>query len=159
MRTVDAFVLQLDQTWDHDFESIDRVLDGVTEAEATWAGAAWAEVEPEAGWPAPGTIAWQVAHLAYYKSYYARCVLHAVGRGPEPTVARAPAASFAEEREGLAAAHAEQRAAIASLSDDDLDRPVIDGPPLADFLATTIRHDAWHAGQIAVIRRLRRASR
>lgn len=159
MRAVDAFLLQLDQTWDHDFESLDRVLDGVTEAEAAWAGPAWAEVEPENGWPAPGTIAWLVAHLAHYKTYYARCVLHAVGRGPEPEEVRAPAASFAEERERLAAAHAAQRAAIADLADAELDLPVVHGPPLAEFLATTVRHDAWHAGQIAVIRRLRRTGR
>ncbi|MHC4861399.1 MAG: DinB family protein, partial [Planctomycetota bacterium] len=127
-----------------------------SEGEAVWQGAAWHGVEREEGWPAPGTIAWQVAHVAHCKTYYARCMLHAIERGPEPEVIRDPAASFAEERERLWAAHQAQRSALVSVDDGDLEKPVVNGASLAEFLSTTIRHDIWHAGQIAVIRRLYR---
>lgn len=154
MTAVAAYLQQLDQAWSHKWESLRGVLDGVTEEEAAWQAPCYASEPPEEGWPLPGTIRWQVAHLAHCKRYYAACVRArgAPGRPPDPV--RAPTASFAEDLRALEAAHADQRAAIAECGDTDLDTKVNGAAPLSEFLASTIRHDTWHGGQIAVARRL-----
>ena len=39
----------------------------------------------------------------------------------------------------------------------DLATVVERGMPLSEYLAMAIRHDTWHAGQMALVRRLYRA--
>ena len=48
------------------------------------------------------------------------------------------------------------RREIEQLTPDDLALRANENMPLDEFLAMTIRHDTWHAGQIAVVRRLYR---
>jgi hypothetical protein len=50
----------------------------------------------------------------------------------------------------------ELRAEIARIDDADLTAPCRAAMTLDEFLLRVIRHEAWHAGQIAVIRRLYR---
>lgn len=106
----------------------------------------------KSGWPRPGTIHWHVAHLEACKREYTAAML-SQGPGGQGEAA-APATTFAEAVERLARAHAAQREVIRSLSEGDLTRLVQDGMRLDEFLASTIRHDTWHAAQIAVVRRL-----
>jgi uncharacterized damage-inducible protein DinB len=154
MRAIDLILRHFDDAWSHRWESLSSALDGVTEDEAAYQAPCYAADPAEAGWPPPGTIAWQVAHLAHCKRYYGR-VLRSVGRGPRPEVApRIPRASFADERAALDAAHAAQRSAIADLDDEALDADAGGGMTVGEFLAGCLRHDTWHAGQIAVARRL-----
>ena len=70
MTGIDTFLLQFDHAWGHDFESLAAALDGVTEEEAAWQAPAYAGAEREDGWPPPGSIHWQVAHVAHCKRYY-----------------------------------------------------------------------------------------
>ena len=150
-----AYLQQLDDTWGHAYESLVSILEGVDEPEAYWQAPCYAAEAAEDGWPAPGTIAWQVAHLAHCKRYYT--LVYPALDVPSPAVpARRPLASYADERAALDAAHAAQREAIAQVDDANLERKAGDNMPLGEFIAMTARHDAWHAGQIAVVRRLYR---
>ena len=154
MRAIDAFLLQLDGAWDHSWESLWSTLDGITEEEADWQAPCYRDEKAEPGWPLAGTVHWHVAHLAYYKHYYTACLRHRGQDGEVPVDPQDPRASFAESVERLRQAHEAQRDVVASLQDADLTLTVENGVPVAEYLATVFRHDAWHAAQIAVARRL-----
>src|SRR5437764_8446620 len=51
------------------------------------------------------------------------------------------------------------RTEIERLSDADLDAPCVREMSVAKFLRMVVRHEVWHAGQVAVIRRLYRLRR
>ena len=150
-----AYLRIFDDAWSHDWESMGAVLDGVTEEEARYQAPCYAGEEPEKDWPAPGSIWWQVAHVRHCKAYYT-VLIEQRGAEPErpPVPPFAPSPDFAAARRALEDAHAAQRVAIAALTDADLALKVGNGMVLPEFLAMAIRHDTWHAGQIAVARRL-----
>ena len=78
-------------------------VDGVTEEEAAWQAACYAADDREEGWPAPGTVAWQAAHVAHCKRYYTR-ILERVGEADPPEAEPwTPLATYAEIRAALAA--------------------------------------------------------
>ena len=158
MQALDVHLAALDDAWSHEWESLSTVLEGVGEEEARRQAPAYAAQALEEGWPPEGTILWHVAHLAHCKRYYAgivRARAQATAPESEPRVALP---DFGAERAALEAAHAEQRAAYASIGDDDLTLEACGKMPLGEFLSMTIRHDAWHAAQIAVLRRLHRTA-
>ncbi|MHC4937831.1 MAG: DinB family protein [Planctomycetota bacterium] len=148
MRALDVFLRQFDHAWHHEWESLCPLLDNVSEDEAAWQASAYRGIEREEGWPPPGSIHWHVAHLADCKRGYTAILLDAEDRPGTP------AASFAESFRDLQEAHAAQREAICSIKEEDLDRPLRNGVSIAEFLTSTIRHDTWHAGQVAAARRL-----
>ena len=156
MSELAAFLRQFDDATSHAFESFDDVLHGVTEDEAFFQHAAYAAEEREEGWPPPGSVAWQVAHVAHCKRYYTEILRRAGESDPPEVTPWTPVATFAELRSALASAHAAQRAAMEALGDDRLDVVAGNGMTFREFLSMTIRHDTWHAGQIAVARRLHR---
>ena len=159
MRAVEAFLLHFDHAWDHRWESLTQVLVGVDEVEAAWQALGYADVEREAGWPSPGTVHGQVAHIAHCKRYYALMISQRDHSGRPPAPPRTPDLTYAQEVAELQAAHAAQRAALATLTDADLDGRVGNAMGVAEFVAMCTRHDAWHAAQIAVARRLYRTRR
>ena len=154
MSASSAYLQFFDDAWSHAYESLAGGIEGVTEAEASWQAPAYASVAREEGWPAPGTIAWHVAHLTHCKRYYADVIRRrAEAESPEPRPWATPA-TFDALVGLLKEAHAEQRTAIEALEDDDLEVVIEGDRRLADFLSATIRHDIWHAAQIAMARRL-----
>ena len=159
MRAVDVLLLSFDHAWAHRWESFAAVLDGVHPDEAGWQAPAYGDAEVEARWPLPGSIHWQVAHTAHCKRHYAELLTQRdrAGRPPEPV--REQALTFDEDLALLRHVHARQREAIAALTDADLDGRVGNAMNVAEFIAMTIRHDVWHASQIAVARRLYRNRR
>jgi hypothetical protein len=68
-----------------------------------------------------------------------------------------PRATYGEDRAQLEDAHAWMRRELAAIPADELGARLNGETPAVDFLAAAIRHDAWHAGQIIVARRLYRA--
>ena len=153
MQAIEAFLLQLDGAWNHAWESVESALAGITAEEAVWQAPCYRNEPSEPGSPPAGTVHWHVAHLAYFKRYYAECVRHR-GAGETVSIEDEPRATFAESLERLKQAHRTQREVVASLQEQDLAATVENGSSVAEFLATTFRHDAWHAAQIAVARRL-----
>ena len=154
MDPVAVHLSHLDDAWAHKWESLTGVLAGVTEDEAAWQAPCYAKDEREDAWPAPGSIRWQVAHIAHCKRHYAECIR----RRGEPTSpadpVRVPTHSYAQDRTELETAHADERAAIAACVGADFELKLFNAMPLGEFLAMVIRHDVWHASQIAVARRL-----
>ncbi len=157
MKELDVYLAAFDDAWSHKWESLQVVLGGVSDNEASWQARCYAGEKAEDGWPLPGTILWQVAHIAHCKRHYA-AIIRARASARAPDIApRRVLEDFAAEHESLVTAHAEQRGAIVGIGDDDLSAVVCGMRPLGEFLAMTIRHDSWHAAQIAVARRLYRA--
>jgi len=151
---IDAFLRALDDAWAHDWESIQTVLRSVGEEEAAYQAPCYRGVKQDAGWPLPGTILWQIAHLAWAKEHYAECLRHRREPKSPKEHERRPAGSLAEELLALKVAHANERAEVAACADAELGERVGGRMLLAEFLSLVARHDAWHASQIAVARRL-----
>ncbi len=154
MAVIQTLLAQMRDAWAQRWESIESALAGVTPEEADYQAPCYRDEPPEEGWPPPGTIRWQVAHLTRCKRHFGECVRRR-GRGPAPEPGpRTPTASFERELAELRAAHEAQCAAIAECADADLGLPTGHGSTLEGFLAMSVRHDVWHAAQIVVARRL-----
>lgn len=156
MNNIDVLLAAFDEAWGHEWESLEAVLGGLTEAEASWQSAAYAGETQEEGWPPEGTILWQLAHLAHCKRYYAAMIGARAEASPPEVEPRTPQEGLAAALGALESAHKEQRAAIVAIGDDDLAAPTCGKMPLGEFLRMGTRHDAWHGAQIAVLRRLYR---
>ena len=159
MRAVDVFLLSFDHAWAHKWESLSGVLDGVHPDEASWQAPPYGDAEVEPGWPLPGSIHWQVAHVVHCKRHYTDFLTQRDRAGRPPQPERTPGLTWDEELAGLKHAHTRQRDAMASLTDADLGTRVGNAMTVAEFLSMCIRHDVWHAAQIAVARRLYRNRR
>lgn len=157
MTAIAAYLGMFDDAWEHKWESLSVVLKGVSEEEAAWQASCYQKEVDGKEWPLPGSIAGQVAHLAWCKAEYTGQI-RSRGGGKEPAQPeRLPCASFAEEMRRFEEVHRAQRGAIAELTDADLELKTASGQPLVEYLSMIIRHDIWHAGQIAVARRLYRS--
>lgn len=138
------------------WDSFLSVLDGVDEEMAHWVPGAYSfDLLNEEGWPANGSILWFGNHILACKTGYLHTVCAMDGPLPEPEYA------FVTDLAGLRAAavalHASFIACLAGLPDARFADPVdTGGTSLADHLSNAIRHEAWHSGQMAVIRRLYR---
>ena len=161
MRAVDVFLRQIDDGWEHAWESLVPTLSGITEAEAAWQAPCYRDEPAQPGLPPPGTIHGQIHHMAECTRYYT-AQLENRGPGGEQAensrVEPLPLASFPETWKRLQEIHGTRRELVASLPDADLDLRVRNGMTVAEYLTGTIRHDIWHAAQIAVARRLWRVS-
>jgi hypothetical protein len=149
-----VFLTMFDDAWSHSWESLASALEGVTEEEAAHVPAMYMGETPEAGWPAPGSILWQMAHLRHCKAYYTALIEQ---RGETPGQ---PDAKDFEGVDGLHAGlealrevHARQRGVLVGLGPIDMGLKVGNGMLLPEFLSMIIRHDIWHASQVALARR------
>jgi DinB superfamily len=153
------YLLQMfDDNWSHKCESLHSVLHDVTSEESLWRDPAYASEPRIAGLPEPGTIRWQVAHLEHCARHYTqilrdRPVVH------EPPTPPLGTADLPELIHRLEEARRLLREEIERLSEVDLDSPCARGMSVAEFVRMAIRHEAWHAGQLVILRRLYRQRR
>ena len=105
------------------------------------------------GLPVPGTIRWHVAHLEHCARHYAE-ILRNRPLAYEPATPSPGITDLAELINRLERARRLLREQIQRLSDMDLDAPYERGMNVGEFVLMVIRHETWHAGQIAVVRRL-----
>lgn len=159
MRALDVLLLSFDHAWAHRWESLSTALDGVHPEEAVWQAPAYGDAEIEAGWPLPGSVHWHVAHVGHCKRHYADLLAQRDRSGRPAQPAREGALTYDQDLALLRQAHARQRDGISALTDADLDLRLGNAMTVAEFLAMCVRHDAWHASQIAVARRLYRNRR
>ncbi|WP_145946683.1 DinB family protein [Paenibacillus sp. Y412MC10] len=144
------------QRWDECFDQeswyppLVPALDGVTAEEAVW--------KPEG--EAVNTIWENVNHLLYYKEYYLQRM-----RGEEPDgKASSNDETFRNVEDGdeawqktvdrLKRVHGEIRNFLSGLSDSELNAPFRDRP-LSGLIHSLMVHDAYHTGQIILLRKLR----
>jgi uncharacterized damage-inducible protein DinB len=159
--SVQLFLQSFDDAWSHKLESILAVLKDVTPDESIWQHPAYAGEKHMLGLPAPGTVLWQIAHLEHCARHYAQIVrvrpVSEEPKTPSPSASNLPELLVALDR-----AHHELREVITELSDTDLNGACVlghsihSGMSISEFLRMTIRHNSWHAGQMAVARRLYR---
>ncbi len=159
MRGIDALLLAFDDAYGHAYESVTQALAGMTEPEAVWQSPAYADETEIVGQPRSGTVAWHVAHLTQCKCYYT-AILNARGEAhPPPNELGQAQATWPDARAALEDAHAALRAAVTQVQDDALASLACGNMPVGTFIAMMTRHDAWHAAQIVLVRRLYRMRR
>jgi uncharacterized damage-inducible protein DinB len=157
MDALGAHRQHIEDAWNHAWESLETVLRAITDEEAEFQDPAYAQEPEEGGWPMPGSIRWQVAHVAHCKRYYA-LLLRNRGTKERPSGGRrTPTTDIAADIAELAASQADLLAALDEIQADELTGSVPTGMAIPEFLSMITRHDAWHGGQIAMARRLYRA--
>ena len=148
----------------------ERFLEGLTKDGADWDEVTRRVFEPvttpltaeEAHWrPAPGmrSITEMVNHMAYWLEYRVCQV-----RGepleplkPVPKGGEAPAwmPPYPECVENLRKQFEALHEAIAALRDEDLERTAEGSPrPIVELISNIVAHNAYHMGQILLLRRL-----
>ncbi|MGE3802777.1 MAG: DinB family protein [Candidatus Kapaibacterium sp.] len=155
MTAIDLALQLFDDSWSHNYESVHSALDNLTESEALWQHSSYADVEPEQGFPLPGSILWHIAHIEHYARVYAS-ILRNRPVSKYPDLPTPTATTLPELRSAMEQALQELRDAIAALRDEDLGSNCIGKASVAEFLGLVMRHQIWHGGEIAVARRLYR---
>jgi len=153
MSQIRQLLQAFDDSWAHGCESLRSALQGVTAEESSWQHCSYAAEPLVEGLPEPGTIRWHVAHLEHSARHYT-AILRERPVEHEPITSPLEIAEILESIDRLERARRLLRVEIEKLSDLDLEAPCARGMNVAEFLRMAIRHEAWHAGQIAVIRRL-----
>lgn len=152
MSRMDLLLTQLENAWSHKWESVQRALADVGEAQADWQPPCYVGEAREEGWPAPGSIRWQVAHMAVCMRHYNQMILL---KPEKPAVADYRARkAFLEDVHALRTAHEALSATVSGLGEDELDETVSNGQTVAEFLGHCIAHLTWHSAQIMVARRM-----
>lgn len=150
----ELLLIQKDDTWDQCnwIVPLSKALDGLTSEQAAWV--------PSSG----GLSIWQLVNHMYYYNF--RLLSRIQGTPPSGTPAENNESTFGDPGEPSDTAGwstlmqnttqlAEQlRDQLASLEDSDLEAPYMDtNEKWAHELARWILHDAYHAGQIVLLRR------
>lgn len=154
MTRKDEILAAYDDAWSWRWESLTTALNGVTEEEAAFQHPIYSDVEREESHPPSGSILWHLVHLAHCYRHYVSSIELRPKQGedyPPPE-----ANSLAEAISNLKLYRAELRNAIASVPEEQLDDEIFNYKTVAQFARMTVRHDAWHASQIAIARRLYR---
>jgi uncharacterized damage-inducible protein DinB len=153
MSKIQCLLQMFDETWSHQCESLRSILRGVSSEESLWQSSAYAAESPTEGLPVPGTIRWHVAHLEHCARHYTE-ILRNRPLAHEPATPSPGNAGLAELINQLERARRLLREEIQRLSEIDLDAPCARGMNVGEFVRMALRHETWHAGQIAVVRRL-----
>lgn len=150
---VDLLVVQKDNTWDVEewIVPLSTALEGLTAEQAAWAP------------PGGGNTIWQtVNHINYYNG---RILSRLRGINPGPALEKnedtfagtggtSDEAAWADVLAETKRIQQELREAIASLTDEALEAPYANtGESFGRELSRWLLHDAYHAGQIVLIRR------
>lgn len=151
MSQIDELLLKWNYCYDQEdwYPPLAPALEGVTAEEASW------RPQGEAG----NTIWENVNHLLYFKERLLKRL------GKEETISEGISNddTFLNVEEGdeawqktvgrIAKAHKDIRDAVSRMSEEDLRRPA-PNRPLQDQLHSLMVHDAYHTGQIILIRKL-----
>lgn len=152
MTSKEELLASFDQVWSHPEESVELALKGVTEEEAWYQHSAYVKEEREDNHPPSGSILWHLVHLGHCYRWYKAII---ISRPDKPTEPSPPEAKSLDE--GIAnvkVCHDELRDCLLSLSEDQLSEKLYSGKTVIELARASIRHDAWHGGQIAVAKRL-----
>ena len=154
MTRKEEMLAAFEDAWSYKWESLESVLDGITEEEAAYQHSVYSEAEREEGYPLAGTIMWHLVHLAHCYRHYANAIERRLTPHEELPVPNAD--SLAEAISNLKRYRAQLRNAIVSVPEDQLDDEVFGYDTVAHLVRLTVRHDAWHGSQIAVVKRMYR---
>ena len=155
MNTVDLILKLYDDTWSHAWESINAALHEITEEEAAWQDPAYRDEEQQPGFPPPGSVLWHLSHI----EYWTRSNLEILRKRPiesYPKVEPSSATTLSELIAAMNQTRDDVHDEIAKLTPEDLETICLRDRTLAETIGIAIRHQSWHAGEIAMARRLYR---
>lgn len=145
-----------DDARSHKWESFDLVTKDLTEEEVQYQHAAYAMERQEDGWPKPGTVLWHLVHMEYWYRYYIDCLERPTEGSELPPPNSGTTLATAMEK--LDATRKTLRDRISDIPDEGLDFMLRGHIRTGEFIRMIIRHDTYHAAQIAVARRLYKSS-
>ncbi len=152
MTQKEELLASFDDVLSHKWESLDAALRGVSEEEVHYQHPAYSDEPDELHYPKAGTILWHLVHLAQCYRHYTTLISERPVRTPEP---EAPEANALDEGiNNFRLFRSELRNVIASLRDGELNEKMSNGDTVALFVRNVVRHDAWHAAQIVLVKRL-----
>ncbi len=153
MKNINQLISSLNDSIFHRDESVFSALEGVKNKESEWQHPAYSEEVHWQGMPPPGTIGWHVAHLVHSSDHYAAIIRERPVQH-EPETLPPGIQEITELISTLRKAHEKLIRAVSGIPDSELSGDCARGMTLAEFLRMVIRHNAWHAGQIRLLRRL-----
>ncbi len=145
-----------DEAWSFKWESIESVLGDISHEEAHYQHPCFASVEREKGYPLPGTILTHITHLGECYCYYRGLIIHRPNLVDDP--APFETQDIKEAITNLRKCRESLRECINALSEDQFEDKIYNLKSVAQEVRMVVRHDAWHSGQIALVRRLYRHS-
>lgn len=155
MTRKEEILASYDDVWsDLICESLTLALSGVTDEAAKYQHPIYSDTEQEEDYPPGGTILWHLVHLAHcYRSYTST-----IARRPEAPEDTFPstASSLVEAIVNLKRDREALRKAIAEVPESQLDDKVQGYHSVAHLVRMIVRHDAWHASQIVLVKRMYR---
>ena len=152
MTRKDELLAAFDDALSHEWESIEYAIKDLTDEEAAYQHPAYRDEPPEDGHPPAGTALWHLVHLQNCYDYYNIGIQSRPNKAEE--VWTAGASTVAEAIANLMKSRATLRSTVAELTESQLDDKLGSGRTVIELVRASIRHDAWHAGQIMVARRL-----
>lgn len=156
MTRKDEILAAFDDAWDAElnWESLGGILQNISEEEAAFQHPIYSDVAQEVGFPPNGTILWHIAHLTHCYRWYKAAIEERPNTPAD--FDPIPLADLQSSIRDLKRCRDEFRETIASLPDEALDEMLYYKRPAITLARSTVRHDAWHASQIAVAKRLYR---
>jgi hypothetical protein len=142
---------KITDSWDHPWEGFRSSYRGCSQAEAEWVAHCYESEEIEIGWPITGSILWHLNHVGACKAAYTWDLLHPVEVDNKSTwkvifdiVDLETALNHTNESFVLAAKEFSYNGKIMGKG----------GHEFSEYIGICLRHEIWHAGQMALIRRL-----
>jgi uncharacterized damage-inducible protein DinB len=153
MKNIDQLISSLNDSLFHRDESVLSALEGVSTEEATWQHPAYFMEAHWQGMPPTGTISWHAAHLVHSCDHY-EAIIRERPVQHEPETRPPGIHDITELIDALRKAHEKLIRIVSAIPDSELSGDCARGMTLDEFLRMVIRHNAWHAGQIRLLRRL-----
>jgi len=138
-------------SWAHPWEGFCSSFEKCTQDEADWVSPAYAEEKSDAGWPPTGSILWHLNHVGACKQTYAWQISNPTKESGEPDWAVCP-----KIEELVASLQRVNGEFIRACNAANRKSKIMGkgGHTFDQFIGIALRHETWHAGQIALIRRL-----
>jgi hypothetical protein len=143
-----------DEVWSRKWESLQNVLEGVSDEEAHYQSPIYADEKHWLGEEKSGTILWFLQHLSQCYVHYRQMIENRPSQTPDPEPPQANTLEIALKN--LHLHRGELRESLVKIAEEGLKEKVYNGLTAGSVYRLSIRHDNWHSGQIAVARRLYR---
>jgi hypothetical protein len=138
-------------SWTHPWEGFSSSFKNCTQDEIDWVSSAYLNATTETDWPPAGSISWHLNHVGACKQSYAWQINNPSRENGEPDwfVCR----KKDELLLSLDRVHAEFMNACGSCDQSAIIMGK-GGHSFPQFIGIVMRHEIWHGGQIALIRRM-----
>jgi len=141
----------ISNSWDHPWEGFRSSFGGCNQTEAEWVAPCYEGVEMEMGWPKAGSILWHLNHVGACKAAYTWDLLHPVEVENKSTW------NVIFEMANLATVLNDVNDSfVLATKSFSYNGKIMGkgGHEFGEYIGICLRHEIWHAGQIALIRRM-----